>query len=113
MRNVEVNFDVLKGWEQQEEELSNVFSFIVTDDPSAALENYKYTITEIANIFGHGHWHVIDDMFKKIKAETGFNIKEDGNKYHIEVGNIRRYSEHTIDLLKKMKQGIPTSEIDL
>ena len=107
MRNVDVNFDILKGWENHGDEVSNIFSFIVTDDPSAALENYPYSLTELAKKLGGEHWTYADRIIDRIIEEKGENIKESNNRYHIQVGFTRRYSNNASELLEKARSGGP------
>lgn len=107
MRRVDVNFDILKGWEKHEDEISNVFSFIVTDDPSAALENYPYSLTDLAEKLGEKHWSAANKLIDMIIVEKGKNIKESNNKYHIQVGQSKRYSASAFDLLSKVSERDP------
>lgn len=102
MKKVDVNFKMLTNWEEGEETLEDIYSFIVSEDPSIAVERYKYSITEIARVLGYGHWYPVNQLLTKIKKEKNVAIKDSNNKYHIRIKTQRLYSEDMLELLNKV-----------
>ena len=73
----------------------------VMADPEQIMARYPMRISQVAEKLGLGYWYKIDQVIKQIAAETGFNLKNSNNNYHIDVGikqSEHRYSMEAVDL---------------
>jgi len=74
-------------------------------DPEKLMAMYPMRISKLAEKLGFSTWHSVDKILKQIQVETGFNLKESNNIYHIDFGINQaehRYSVDAMELLKKV-----------
>lgn len=77
-------------------------------DPEYLLTRYPLRISDVSENLGYTHWYYADKLIKQIEMETGINIKNTNNKYHIDVGvksSQHRYSVDAISLLERVLKG--------
>jgi hypothetical protein len=74
-------------------------------DAEQLMTIYPMRISQIAQKLGLSYWYYVDKIIKKIYSETGFNLKESNNRYHIDIGikqSEHRYSMEALDLFKQI-----------
>lgn len=108
-RSVEVDFDVIEKVVNDEQELPNLYGVAMLDDPSQLNIQYPFSLTQVSEKIGYSNWHKAHRLIEKIKQQTGINIKETDNKYHILIKGgkmeMHKYSKYAIDLLLKFDKG--------
>lgn len=111
-KTIEIDYTTLEHALESQDELGKLLGITTISNPEDINKKYIYTITNIGTELGYQSWHPANKLIMKIKKETGINLKDSDNKYHIAIksGNmnnvIHKYSPETIDLLKKVKNGI-------
>lgn len=107
---IEANFEMLTSSVSDSEQFSKLFGIATVADYSAATVHYKYSATQIGIALGGAGWHLADRLMKKLKSETGIDIKAPDNIYHrtelVNKSHFNKYSEEAIDLLKKVRDGL-------
>jgi hypothetical protein len=66
---------------------------------------YPMRISQLADKLGLSYWYPVDKAIKQIYSETGFNLKESNNMYHIDIGIKQyehRYSTEAFELVRKV-----------
>ncbi|MFX3637299.1 MAG: SIR2 family protein [Candidatus Pristimantibacillus sp.] len=79
-------------------------------DAEQLMARFPMRITELAERLGFTYWYKVDQMIKQVAYETGFNIKEGNNAYHVNVGIKQpehRYSMEAITLFRKIMNKEP------
>lgn len=74
-------------------------------NPEKLLTMYPMRLMQLADKLGLSYWYPVDVAIKQVYAETGFNIKDSNNLYHIDIGikqSEHRYSKEAFELLKKV-----------
>lgn len=74
-------------------------------DAEQLMTIYPMRISQIAERLGVTNWYYVDQLIKRVTIETGFNLKDSNNKYHINVGIGQcehRYSLDAVDLFKRV-----------
>ncbi|MCK6075379.1 SIR2 family protein [Paenibacillus silvae] len=66
-------------------------------DPEQLKAMFPMRISQVAERLGLSSWYHVDQMMKKINAETGINIKESTNRYHIDIGINQAEHRYSID----------------
>ncbi|SDJ00676.1 SIR2 family protein [Alteribacillus bidgolensis] len=69
------------------------------------LTRYPMRISEMAQKLGYKSWYQTNEAIKTIYTETGFNMKESNNRYHVDIGKKQsehRYSNEALDLIRKV-----------
>ena len=72
-------------------------------DAEQVLTLYPMRLSQLADKLGFPYWYPVDKAIKQIQSETGFNLKETNNKYHIDIGikqSEHRYSMAALELLR-------------
>jgi len=108
-RTIEVDYTVLERAVEDEGELANVYGITFVGDATHVNVGYPFTLTGVAKQLGHEKWHDANKLLEKVKKNTGVDLKNSDNKYHIAVktgekGVIHKYSPHAIDLLRNVKE---------
>ncbi|MCD4654772.1 SIR2 family protein [bacterium] len=110
--DITVNLELLKQ-HGDEEQLSKVLGFSDAEPADALGSGYPYILKKVAEKLGYDYWHWANELIKKVALATGFNLKENNNKYHQETQYgkvpIHRYSYLAIDLLEKVRDSQPYS----
>ena len=107
-KSLEVDYQTLEHAINTDGELAKIYGITTLNDPKMFNAMYPYSLTQVANQLGYSSWHYANKLIEKIKKETGDDIKESDNLYHISVkgGNIaqyHKYSDAFIDLLIKVR----------
>lgn len=108
---VRIDYESLERAANSEDTLGTMFGVTTLDTPIDWGIMYRYTLTDVAEELGYGYWHPANELIKQIEEETGVNIKESDNIYHIDAAPLRdyhdgRYSDATVELLRKVDQGV-------
>lgn len=72
-------------------------------DPEKIMAMFPMRISQLADKLGLSYWYLVDKAIKQIQLDTGFNLKESNNIYHINIGINQaehRYSLEAINLIK-------------
>lgn len=111
-RTVEIDFQTLEHAVESGENFAKLFGLTTIADPSQVNLNYRYTLTGVAEQLGYGYWSGANDLIKVLFQQTGFNMKETDNVYHISMrtGNAaasktNKYSQKAVDLLRRVRDG--------
>ncbi|SIS14562.1 SIR2 family protein [Natronorubrum thiooxidans] len=109
-KEVNINYESLKTAADSEDNFATVFGVSMMDDPPDANVLYRYRLTDISNELGYDTWHPMDDNIEKIEQETGIDIRDFNNRYHMDIAfhsdyPQHRYSEAGLRLLKKVENG--------
>lgn len=104
------DFEMLRSIAENQDGLAKLYGIAELNSGQALNANYPYTITELAHILKMGNWNYVQRLIDILHKETGFNIKQDANRYHVLVktgrtGGSHKYSNEALDLLKKIKSG--------
>lgn len=79
-------------------------------NPEQLLLQYPYSLNDVAIEMGLERWQYLDPIIKRIEGETGYKIKQETNRYHVdrEQGRGRaanhRYSQEAVELFTKVLQ---------
>jgi hypothetical protein len=108
---IQADFKTLEGAVESSEAFANLFGVTTVADGTSHAANYKYNMTQLAKKVGYPSWQKLDPLIKKIRLETGIDIKSDDNKYHSTIMygkmKVQKYSDLAVELLKKVKRGEP------
>lgn len=107
---VEINYQSLERAANSEDHFGTLFGVSALDDAPDVNFIYRYRLTEVAEQLGYDTWHYANQHIEEIQEETGANIKQSDNKYHVDINyhsedSTHRYSEAAVDLLRKVKEG--------
>lgn len=107
--NIQVNYRTLEGVANDDDALPAMLGITQADDVN---KSHPYLLSVVGEKLGYGGWNKADQLLKKIKIDTGTDIKETDNKYHcaIKVGKkdssvSRKYSDAAISLLERVRDG--------
>lgn len=109
-KTIEVDYDLLERAVQEEAGLAKIYGITTLNDPSAINAHFPYSLTQVAEELGYEHWHPANELIKQVQEETGVNIKESDNRYHVAIksGKVlktHKYSSSAVDLLEKVDNG--------
>lgn len=82
-----------------------IFGVGTISDPEQLKATYPYRLTDLGKKMGFNSWHNVNKALQKVKLETGVDIKETGNRYHIDLGvnePLHRYSQEALNLVLKV-----------
>lgn len=116
-RDLPFNFKILSEVSDDDSKLPTLFGLGTLDNGQHINASFCYTITELAKKLGYRHWSSVNSLINQIFDETGANIKNSNNKYHLTIkagpkSNIEKYSQEAFDLLDKVRNQIPY-ELDM
>ncbi|RDZ42954.1 hypothetical protein C5B86_14810 [Haloferax sp. Atlit-19N] len=116
-KEIEINYESLSRAVDSGESFGTVFGVTTHDSPMDFNIVYRYRLTSVAEELGWDTWHYANQLIEQIEEETGVNIKESDNQYHMDIAFDReepqhRYSDAAVDLLKKVRDG-ESYELDL
>lgn len=111
-RTIEVDYEMLEHALSSYSGLAKLYGITTLDDPSAVNAMYPYSLTQIGRELGFNGWHGANQLIKRIESERGVSIKQSDNHYHVAImaGHVvqaHKYSQKAIDLLGKVRDGIP------
>ena len=109
-RTVEIDYATLENVTASEESLAKLYGITTLNSPSDVNARYPYSLTHVAEKLGYGSWHYAHQLIQRVRSETGINIKESDNNYHIaiksgKVGYTHKYSEAAVALLEAVRDG--------
>lgn len=108
-RSVEVDFDIIEKVVSDDQSLPNLYGVAMLDDPSQLNLQYPFNLTQIGQQLGYTNWHSANRLIESIHKNTGINIKETDNRYHILIKTgkteMHKYSKNTVELLRKVDNG--------
>ncbi|WP_319506467.1 SIR2 family protein [uncultured Methanolobus sp.] len=118
---LKVNYETLEHVVNGKEGLATLYGISILDNPEHLNAFYPYTLTQISeklgflNIEGNGIWQKSYPLIEKIINEKGVDIRESDNIFHINirtgtVSNTHKYSDSTVSLLEKVRDGEDYSE---
>jgi hypothetical protein len=78
-------------------------------EPEQIKARYPFRLSDVAQRLGFNAWNYANQLIDKIAKETGVNIKESSNRYHIDVGVMpsqpqHRYSIEAVELLHQVQE---------
>jgi len=94
-----------KDLEKHKDSTIPMINFGYITDPQFVLTRYPLRISDISAELGFTYWYYANRLIEQIAEETGVNIKETNNRYHIDVGvntPQHRYSADAKTLLEKV-----------
>ena len=111
---VEVNFKTLEHAVELGEAFANLLGITTVDDATRLNADFPHTSSMLAeHLFGdYNKSTSVNALIKRLRLETGIDIKESDNRYHILTKTGRKSSTHKssdtlLILLQKMKDGKP------
>ena len=111
---VEVNFKTLEHAVESGEAFANLLGITTVDDATRLNADFPHTSSMLAeHLFGdYNKSTSVNALIKRLRLETGIDIKESDNRYHILTKTGRKSSTHEssdtlLILLQKMKDGKP------
>lgn len=109
-KEVEINYEALKIAAEREEVVGTLMGVTLLDNPPDLNIFYRYRTTDIADELGYSHFNYVVQLLEQIEEETGTDIRDSNNKYHIDIAfqsdNAQhRYSDEAVHLLEKVKNG--------
>lgn len=78
-------------------------------DPEQLVLLYPYSLSDIGKLMGYKGWHSVKKFMGEIKNDTGYDIQQDNNLYHLdrEQGSGReanhRYSKLALELFELVR----------
>lgn len=107
-KTVEVDYDTLEHAVKQDGQLASIYGISTFDNPATVNAVYPYTLTKVGEKLGYETWHKAHQLIERVREEKDFDIKSSDNKYHIGIksgdsSQTRKYSEATVELLKKVR----------
>ncbi|WP_374963261.1 SIR2 family protein [Lysinibacillus sp. RS5] len=80
----------------------------IVSEPETIKVQYCLTLTDVAKALGFTYWYPANELINKVYEETGVNIKESSNNYHVDLGIKEkqvqhRYSKDAVALLKLVR----------
>ncbi|MCC2930730.1 MULTISPECIES: SIR2 family protein [unclassified Bacillus (in: firmicutes)] len=87
------------------EERINLMGVATIADHEQLIAMFPMRISDVADKLGLSYWYYVDKAIKQIHNETGFNLKESNNIYHVDIGikqPLHRYSKEALELLRKV-----------
>lgn len=108
-QTVEVDFKLLEQ-ASSEEGFAKLYGVTNLDDPTMFNASFPFSLTDVAVKLGYKGWHKADQLIKLIEDQTGVNIKDSDNPYHVKIksgqkGEFHKYSAKAIELLEKAREG--------
>lgn len=109
-KTVEVNFETLEHAVASNHELGKIYGITSVGDATKVNAQFPFSLTQVAGLLGYSSWHLANQLLDRVKRTTGKDIKTTDNKYHINIKagavmTTHKYSQETVDLLKKVKDG--------
>lgn len=110
-REMPFNPSVFSEISRDESKLLTLFGMGTLDDGQHINANFCYTISELAEQLNYKHWNDVRKLMKKIEEDTGINIRNTNNKYHVTIktgskSKAEKYSKETLHLLTKVRDQV-------
>lgn len=69
-------------------------------DAEQVMTRFPMRISDVAPRLGLTNWNYVDQLIKQITHQTGFNMKETNNDYHIDIGIKQPSHRYSMDAVK-------------
>jgi len=106
---IEADFKMLNQAVADSDSFAKLFGIANISDYSAASAHHCLSATEMTEQLGGKGSYVAVSLIRKIKADTGIDIKESDNRYHrtekVNKTIFHKYSVDMLSILKKIKAG--------
>jgi len=106
---VEVDYSTLEKVTQDDATLPKMLGLTFADSDN---KTHPFTITQVADELGLKGWNAVDRIIKRIKEETGHDLRSSDNRYHerIKTGKkessaVRKWSHEAVSLFAKVLAG--------
>lgn len=105
---VEINYTTLKNAAESEDAVGTMFGVTLLDNPPDLNIYYRYRTTDVADELGLSHFNYVVQLIEQVEEETGTDIRESNNQYHIDIGfnsehPQHRYSDSAVELLRRVQ----------
>lgn len=106
---VEIDYATLEKVIQDDQQLPRMLGLTFADTDN---KNYPFTLSHVADELGLQRWNPLDLLIKKIKVDTGIDLRASDNRYHerIKTGKksaVRKWSHDAVDLFRDILAGRP------
>lgn len=95
---------------EEESRNATLLGMATITDPEQFLLRFPLRLSDVAEKLGFGYWYYADKLIKKIKTDTGIDLKATNNEYHVDMGitgqSQHRYSKKMVELLELVRDGI-------
>lgn len=89
-----IGFKPVEDNTQDKDEKISLLGVGTIADAEQLMTIYPMRISQVAEKLGLSYWYYVDQLIKRISNETGFNLKDTNNRYHINIGI--KQAEHRI-----------------
>lgn len=111
-KTIEVDYSMLAKIVDDKGALPKLYGIATLDNPATTNAYYPYTLTAVGKKLGFKQWHGAKKLLDEIMTDTGVNLKESDNRYHVALKTgesagslVHKYSESMVELLKLVKAG--------
>jgi hypothetical protein len=101
----QIGFKLVDETTQITDEKVALLGVATVADTEQILARFPMRISQVAEKVGFSYWYKVDQLIKRLTRETGFNIKESNNRYHINFGIKQaehRYSNEAVALFQRL-----------
>lgn len=109
-KEVEINYNTLKNAAESEDAVGTMFGVTLLENPPDLNIYYRYRTKDVASELGLSHFNYVVQLIEELEEETGTDIRESNNQYHIDIAfnsenPNHRYSDSAVELLRKVQNG--------
>ncbi|KIS40067.1 SIR2 family protein [Stenotrophomonas maltophilia] len=111
-KRVEIDFQTLEHKLDAGDGVATLLGIAAIGEPAKVNLYYPFTISEVADQLAVGHWNRVNKLIKQVADDTGINIKDSDNTYHISMrtgkqkgSRTDKYSQACVDLLARVASG--------
>lgn len=100
-----IGFKPVEDNVQEKDEKISLLGVGTIADAEQLMTIYSMRISQVAEKLGLSYWYYVDQIIKRIFIETGFNLKDTNNRYHINIGIKQpehRYSTEALQLFENI-----------
>ncbi len=108
---VDVDYATLEKVAKDDSYLPSMLGLTFADSEN---KTHPFTISQVADELKLKGWNDVDKIIKKIKQDTGINLRSSDNRYHeriktgkMEASAVRKWSHEALDLFKAVLAGAP------
>jgi hypothetical protein len=108
---IEADFQMLNQAVEDSDSFAKLFGIANISDYSAASAQYPFSATQLTAQLGGTGSYLAVSLIKRIKEETGVDIKANDNRYHrsekVNTSTFHKYSPDMLIILQKVQAGAP------
>lgn len=108
---VQADFKMLTQAVEDSDSFAKLFGIANISDYSAASAQYPLSATQLTAQLGGTGSYLAVSLLKKIKEDTGVDIKATDSRYHrsekVNKSTFHKYSDEMLEILKKLQAGEP------